>query len=372
MPEIAVSRGGGIYQVGCSLMRLLQKERQGGGIDGRVLSLGEPDRDADSRQYVEDWDRRLKCYGSHRLAFVRAALAAMSSWADVVVSTHVGLSSLLRFLPRLARPATLTFIHGIEVWRPLRWRHRSALQLSDFVVANSRFTAHKASDCNPWLGGIHRCHLGIQPGEAAAPSSHEELVRLAPTRHDILIVARMIKGQCEKGHRELIAAMDKVVAAVPDARLIIAGTGDDVENYRGMAFRSRAVERILFTGFVSTPVLRGLYRRVGVFAMPSRQEGFGLVYAEAMAAGLPCVASTCDAASEVVLDGETGLLVDPPDQDALVGSLVRLLHDDEYRRRLGTQGRRRFEEHFTEHHFHDRIWRLVDEARRVRSAVPAR
>jgi phosphatidylinositol alpha-1,6-mannosyltransferase len=179
----------------------------------------------------------------------------------------------------------------------------------------------------------------------------------------------MIKGQCEKGHRALIAAMESVVAAVPDARLIIAGTGDDVENYRGTAGRSRMAKSILFTGFVSAAVLRALYRHVGVFAMPSRQEGFGLVYAEAMAAGLPCVASTCDAASEVVLDGETGLLVDPSDQHALVCSLLRLLQDDQYRQRLGLQGRKRFEEHFTEEQFHQRAWALIEGAIAARGAV---
>jgi asparagine synthase (glutamine-hydrolysing) len=362
MPEIAASRGGGIYQVGCSLMRLLSKERQENGIECQVLSLGQPDRDADSQKYVQEWDKRMTCFGTHRLAFVRAAVASLASWADVMVSTHVGLTSLVNFVPRMLRPTTLTFVHGIEVWRPLNWRHRSALRNSDYVAANSRFTAHKASEYNPWLGGIHCCHLGIALGEVAEPASNEELLRLAPTRHDILIASRMAKGQCEKGHRALIAAMERVVAAMPDARLIIAGTGDDVSTYRDIANRSRAAKNILFTGFVSSSVLRGLYRQVGLFAMPSIQEGFGLVYAEAMAAGLPCVASNCDAAGEVVLDGETGLLVDPSDHDALAGSLLKLLQDDEYRQRLGSQGRKRFEEHFTEEKFHERAWNLINEA----------
>jgi asparagine synthase (glutamine-hydrolysing) len=362
MPEIAASRGGGIYQVGRSLMRLLREEHHEKGVDCRVLTLGQPDRDAESEKYVKEWGKRMACSGTHRLAFVRAAVSSMGSWADVMVSTHVGLTSLLNFVPRTFRPTTLTFIHGIEVWRPLGWRHRSALRMSDYIVSNSRFTASKANEYNPWLGGVHCCHLGIELGEVADPAFSEELVRLAPTRHDILIASRMIKGQCEKGHRALIAAMESVVAAVPDARLIIAGTGDDVAAYRDFACRSRVAKSIHFTGFVSGAVLRALYRQVGVFAMPSRQEGFGLVYAEAMAAGLPCVASTCDAAGEVVLDGKTGLLVDPSDQDALAGSLLRLLQDDDYRQRLGSQGRKRFEEHFTEEKFFERARYLIRDA----------
>ena len=303
-------------------MRLLERECREKGIECRILALGQLDPDPEGERQVNAWNSRLRCFGSHRFAFARAATASMVSWADVMVSTHVGLTSLINLVPRDVRPVTLTFIHGIEVWRPLRWRHRCALRNSDYVISNSRFTAKKANIFNPWLGGVHCCHLGIKHGEEGDSESSEEINRLAPTRHDILIASRMVKGQCEKGHRVLIAAMEPVVAAIPDARLIIAGTGDDLATYRDLAGQSRVANRIHFTGFVSSSALRALYRRVGVFAMPSRQEGFGLVYAEAMAAGLPCVASTFDASSEVVLDGRTGLVVDPSDKSAAGGRAI--------------------------------------------------
>lgn len=335
MPELGARRGGGICQVGRSVMRLLEEKRRRGEVDCRVLALGEPDDDAEGDTFQREWGGRLKWFGKRRIAFSVATLVAMASWADAVITLHVGLASPLLLLSRRLRPVSITFIHGIEVWRPLRLRHRLSLRASDCVVANSRFTVRKASEFNPWLCDVHCCHLGIELDEVADLASSEELIRLAPTRHDILIASRMVKGQCEKGHRALIAAMEPVVAAVPDARLIVAGTGDDVATYRDIASRSRVAKSIHFTGFVSSEVLRELYRQVGLFAMPSVQEGFGLVYAEAMAAGLPCVASTCDAASEVVLDGETGLLVDPADHDALASSLLKLLQDEEYRQRLG-------------------------------------
>jgi glycosyltransferase involved in cell wall biosynthesis len=83
-----------------------------------------------------------------------------------------------------------------------------------------------------------------------------------------------------------------------------------------------------------------------VFAMPSRQEGFGLVYLEAMWWGLPCIASTADASGEVVLDGETGELVPYGDVGALGGALVRLLSDRARAARMGEAGRRRARDHF--------------------------
>ena len=105
MPEIGARRGGGIYQVGCSLLRLLNRKHCERGIDCRVLSLGRPDDGAKSCALRQDWGERLTWYGNRRLAFSRAAFAAMASWADLVIITHVGLASLLPFLPRRIRRA---------------------------------------------------------------------------------------------------------------------------------------------------------------------------------------------------------------------------------------------------------------------------
>jgi phosphatidylinositol alpha-1,6-mannosyltransferase len=372
MPEISARRGGGIQQVGSSLMRLLDARRRDGLIDCRVLSLGQLDDNDRGRDCKRDWRERLACYGDRRFAFSRAALASMAFWADAAIITHVGLASLLSLLPRPIRPVSMTFIHGIEVWRPLRLRHRLALVASDYILADSQFTAQKAAQHNPWMAGVRCCHLGIPLATAAVADPRGVVLQFSPSTHDVLIVGRMAKGEGCKGHRELIGAMQDLVAAVPDARLLIAGTGDDVQTYLDLARRSPVCEKIVFLGYVEDEILRLLYQRVGVFAMPSRQEGFGLVYLEAMAAGLPCLASTCDAAGEIVLDGETGLLVDPSNQAAIVGALARLLRDQGFRKKSGCQGRKRFQECFTEERFHQRLWDLVDEALASRGRGAAR
>lgn len=362
MPELSARRGGGICQVGRSLMRLIGQMQGRGEVEGRVLALGGPDDDAELDQFGEEWNGRLKWFGKRRLAFSAATLAAMASWADAVITMHVGLAAPLLLLPRFLRPASITFIHGIEVWRPLRLRHRLSLRASHLVVANSQFTERKAAEFNPWLSGVRCCHLGIRCEDSPATDDDASFAELSPSKSDILTVGRMAQGEGRKGHRELIGAMEHVVAKLPNARLLIAGTGNDIQTYVDLARRSPACDRIIFLGYVPDEMLRALYRRVGAFAMPSRQEGFGLVYLEAMAAGLPCLASTCDAASEVVVDGETGLLVDPSDQAALVAALARLLGDHEFREKLGCQAKKRYEDCFTEERFHQRMWQLVERA----------
>jgi glycosyltransferase involved in cell wall biosynthesis len=97
-----------------------------------------------------------------------------------------------------------------------------------------------------------------------------------------------------------------------------------------------------------------------VFAMPSRQEGFGLVYAEAMWHGLPCIGSTRDAAGQVIADKETGLLVPYGDVEALAQALVELLSNPERAEAMGRRGARRARDHFIYDRFRDDFLRALD------------
>jgi phosphatidylinositol alpha-1,6-mannosyltransferase len=294
--------------------------------------------------------------------FCASVLWQMTTWADLVVFIHIGVSSLQSLLPRGLRPTSMTWIHGTEVWTPPGRRRRLGLASSDYVTAISDFTRCKALTVNPWMKEPHVCHLGIPDETQSSSDDVVEQLGFSPGCHDILIVGRMATGEGQKGHDQLIMAMHGVAHVVPDARLIVVGAGTNQGFYQEMAQRHGLAARVIFTGHLEEALLAELYHRCGVFAMPSRQEGFGLVYLEAMRAGLPCVASACDAGQEVVVDGETGCLVDPDDPMALAATLTRLLSDQDLRMKLGRLGRKRFRESFTEGHFHERCWKTLKEA----------
>jgi phosphatidylinositol alpha-1,6-mannosyltransferase len=350
---------GGIENVGRSLMRLLAAKQRLGAIDYRVASLRGPRDDDDVRELGELAGSRLAHFADSRWTFSLSVLWQMVRWADLVVFIHSGLASLLALVPRRLRPVTMTWIYGVEVWSPLALRPRLGLARSDHIVAITEFTIRKALNANPWLPRPRCCHLGIPAEVPAGAVDVASELGFTPSPHDILIVGRMARSEGWKGHDKLIAVMDDVGRAVPDARLIVIGTGDNIDFYKDMARRKSIEGRVLFPGFVRADLLEEVYRCCGVFAMPSRQEGFGLVYLEAMRAGLPCVASNCDGAQEIVLNGETGFLVDPDDPTALTEILTRLLTDGELRQRLGCQGRARFQRFFTEEQFHQRFWDLL-------------
>ncbi|HYV42993.1 MAG TPA: glycosyltransferase, partial [Thermoanaerobaculia bacterium] len=138
----------------------------------------------------------------------------------------------------------------------------------------------------------------------------------------------------------LLGAMTRLRSEVA---LRVAGTGPQLDHLRILAERQGLARRVEFLGHVSFTRLAAEYRRADIFCLPSRQEGFGIVFLEAMAAGLPIVAARAAAVPEVLADGECGILVPPGDESALAAALQRLLRDPTERQRLSEAGSRRVE-----------------------------
>lgn len=159
----------------------------------------------------------------------------------------------------------------------------------------------------------------------------------------VLCVARQYP---RKRVTDLIAAFPLVLVRLPQAQLVVIGDGPE---HGALA---RQVEQLGLAGAVrllgalpSDREVRAWYRRASIFCLPSIQEGFGIVFLEAMASGLPVVSTTATAIPEVVPDGRAGLLVPPRDPPALAAAIVRLLSDaalQERCRSFGLEQARRF------------------------------
>lgn len=142
----------------------------------------------------------------------------------------------------------------------------------------------------------------------------------------------------QKGFFVAVAAFAKVLAEVPDAVLVVAGDGRDREALRLLTPAAR--ERVHMLGAVANDRLPAIHAGCDAFVAPAvAQESFGLSLVEAMAAGLPVVASDIPGYREVVTDGIEGLLVPPRDPEALAAGLVRVLRDPQLAARLGEAGR---------------------------------
>ena len=151
------------------------------------------------------------------------------------------------------------------------------------------------------------------------------------------------------------------MAAVPDARLLIVGGGTGLDAMRALAKASSAANNIELTGFLPQHQIDALWSRAHVFAMPSRQEGFGLVYIEAMRYGVPVIASTQDAGQEINLHGVTGYNADLDREGDLAGRIIELLSDKALARRFGENGREHWRANFRFSAFRRRMEPILTE-----------
>jgi phosphatidyl-myo-inositol dimannoside synthase len=268
---------------------------------------------------------------------------------EAYVFDLLGPARLQAVLPAPLRAPYLLVLLGIEAWRRLSWDRARAVRGAAAVLAISRHTLERARPFCPGLERARVVPLALADRAPAGPVDRALVARLGEGY--VLIVGRMDPRERYKGHDELLAAL----AAVPGARLVVAGEGEDRPRLEALAAALGLGERVTFTGFVGEATLAELYRRCAVFAMPSRGEGFGLVYLEAMRAGKPCIAARGGAAEEVVVDGETGLLVAADDTAELAAALARLLAAPDPAQRLGEAGRRRFLRDFTAERFRERL-----------------
>lgn len=290
---------------------------------------------------------------------LRAEVSGESDWW---IFNHVGIARAQRFVPPPVRRPYAVFLNGIEVWAPnLSSDRLAALMNARTRISNSQHTADRVTETHPRVGVIHPCALGLLEEEIVVGKPDERLIQ-SIRENSVMIVGRMSSSERYKGHDELLECWPAVVRNVPDAQLVIVGRGDDTSRLRAKAAELGLGNGILFAGFVSGATLAQLWKRVAVFAMPSRGEGFGLVYLEAMRASVPCIGSTTDAAGEIVVDGETGYLVDRSMIPAIGAAVTRLLKDGELRRTTGNAGRRRYLAEFTYDRFLNRLRPILQDA----------
>ena len=288
--------------------------------------------------------------GSQARFLFEAVGRVLAAPPDLVFFDHVGLArtASLPWSP-VRRSPYAVFVHGGELDAAGRGHRRRALAGAARVLANSPFTAERVRRDFPEVAErVHIVQLCIDPdrwrrwerGLAAHGGSE-------PRRPAALIVGRMAAEERGKGHDSLIAAWPAIRSRVPASELWIVGGGDDRPRLERLAEQLGVADAVHFWGRVSDDELQRLYLKAAVFAMPSRQEGFGLVYAEAMLHGLPCVGSDADAAGTVIRDGETGVLVPFGDVPALESAIAGLFLDPARALRLGAAGTRRARERYT-------------------------
>jgi phosphatidylinositol alpha-1,6-mannosyltransferase len=239
---------------------------------------------------------------------------------------------------------------AIPCWKLFdRLLRQFVLRKAHTVFVNSEHTRHKVAEWDVQDDRIVKIPFGVDLKRFAVVKESQD--RCAPLglagRRIILTVGRLVE---RKGHDIVIKALPQALARFPDLIYVIVGDGPARASLSALVDKSNLSEHVFFAGEVPDDVVIQYYQACDVFIMVSRAheergdvEGFGLVYLEANACGKPVIGGRSGGVPDAVLDGVTGVLVDPTDVDDVAAAIIKLLTDKGYTRRLGENGRRRVE-----------------------------
>ena len=238
--------------------------------------------------------------------------------------------------------ALLPVLVGVEAWRPLSWAQQRVLRSARRVVAISHHTAREFKRANAAFEQlpVDVCWPATPP--LATPAKESS----AAGRPYALIVGRMSAEERYKGHDLLIDLWPDIVQSAPAARLVVAGTGDDATRLQRRVNDGGLGDAIQFVGPQTPEALAALYRDSAFLVMPSRHEGFGFVFLEAMSAGRACIGAP-GSAQEIIVDGDTGLIADPERPRDVRDAVVKLFQHADLAARMGEAGERRAREVFS-------------------------
>lgn len=259
---------------------------------------------------------------------------------------HVNLAPLAWLLQWL-RPRIRYWViaHGVEVWQPLPLLRRFALR-----GARGIFSVSAATKTSLVLAQrVPAANVVVLP-PALEPAFIQTKCAghfALPQGRFLLTVGRLVAAEPGKGVDSVIRVLPDLLKAVPDLFYVIVGEGDLRPELEKLARESPDRNRIVFLEKVTVEQLKYCYSRCDVFVMPSRQEGFGLVFLEAMALGKPVIAGCMGGPTEIVMNGVTGFLVVPGDLKMLALQLTRLLQDEVLRKQMGEAGRKRVTENYS-------------------------
>jgi phosphatidylinositol alpha-1,6-mannosyltransferase len=301
---------------------------------------------------------RLEGFNGNRVRFVRRIMnLGIGNKIDLLLVGHVNyapLGLMLRYLrPRLRYGVV---IHGTDVWGKLSFLRRRALQNADFIISVSEDTKRRAVEVNRAPAD----RISLLPN--ALQWDTTDLTPQSASFHSgirLLSVCRLDSNERLKGVDTVISCLPKVLAQVPDVQYLIVGGGDDLQRHKELACAAGVAKRVQFLDSIDDAALQASYQSCDVFVMPSAQEGFGIVYLEAMRYGKPVVAANFGGVPEVVQDGITGSLVEYGNEEQLARVLIELCQDPARRQRLGAAGFQRLQEKFTFVHFRQALVEIL-------------
>jgi asparagine synthase (glutamine-hydrolysing) len=262
--------------------------------------------------------------------FVAAVAAeALRGRIDLVLVGHINLAPLGMLIARLRRVPSLLLIFGVDAWTPHRNPLvRACVSQATAVASISELTWRRFAE---W-SGVEASKLRLLPPcvdprrFGPGPKSAELVDRFGLAQRTVIMtLGRLCSEERYKGFDDVMEALPRVAKSVPNISYLICGDGPDRRRLEAKARTLNVHDRVVFTGFVPEEEKADYYRLADGYVMPSRGEGFGIVFLEALACGIPVMGSRLDGSQEALLGGRLGRLVEPSDPGDVHAGILEVL-----------------------------------------------
>ena len=246
---------------------------------------------------------------------------------------HINLAPLIQTLCELLGIPYTILTYGKEVWETLPPKYRIAMSKADSIWTISRYTRDRTCYNNQLNSVKFQIVPCVVDGDIFTIGSKSEdlLAKYNLVGAKILMtVARLRSTDIYKGVDVTIQALPQIAKTFPNVKYLVIGRGDDRSRLAQLAADLGVVERVIFAGFVPQENLASYYRLADAYLMPS-QEGFGIVYLEALACGLPVLAGDADGSADPLQDGKLGWRVPHRDRSAVAVACIEMLKGEDIR-----------------------------------------
>ncbi len=273
--------------------------------------------------------------GWHRLTrtpqfAARLAFEALKERPLLIICGHLNFTVAAHWLKKTLGTPYWAIAHGVEAWGVSNRGVQEGIRAADRILSVSHFTADRLLREQR----LDPEKISILPNTfnptdfAIRPKPAHLLARygLQSDTRVLLTVARLDYSERYKGYDRIIQSIPAIRQHVPNVHYLLVGKGTDRPRIERLICQHRVGEHVTLAGFISDADLPSYYNLCDVFAMPSKKEGFGIVFLEALASGKPVLAGNRDGATDALCNGELGVLVDPDNRAAITCALIEMLN----------------------------------------------
>jgi len=284
---------------------------------------------------------------------------------DIIKSQHIELLHADNAIPSglvaliLSKKFKINYVlyaHGEEIvlysrFFPEKYVSPYVYKHAKAVIANSSFTVNLLKNIGVKEQNIHLIHPGVDT-KHFNPNLDVSRLKIKYNLVDKKIIVTISRLQERKGQDYVIKAMPLVLKEIPNAHYLIVGDGEEKPRLETLVKDLGLKDKVTFVGFVKEEELPYYYNLSDVFILANRitntndVEGFGMVFIEANACGKPVIGGKTGGAVDAIIEGETGLFVNPTDEKDIADKIIYLLKDVDKAKEMGEKGRKRAIEEF--------------------------